>query len=79
MTEPAKQMTLFNPPLPGGFNNNLLSIYPDHCNIYLMYQGTIDLDNPVANGEAEMGNGVREVVITLDISYSRAAAIKAAG
>ncbi|MEA1922495.1 MAG: hypothetical protein U9N63_07555 [Pseudomonadota bacterium] len=48
------------PTLPGGFHRNLLSIYPDHRNLYLMYQGTINLDNPVANGEAEMGNRERE-------------------
>ena len=48
------------PALPGGFHNNLLSIYPDHRNLYLMYQSTIDLDNPVANGEAQMGSSERE-------------------
>jgi len=48
------------PTLPGGFHRNLLSIYPDHRNTYLMYQGTINLDNPVANGEAKMDNRERE-------------------
>ena len=48
------------PALPGGFHSNLLTIYPDHRNIYLLYQGTIDPGNPVANGEAKMGNRERE-------------------
>ena len=32
----------------------------DHPNVHLLYQGTIDLGNPVRNGEAEMGAAERE-------------------
>jgi len=37
--------------MPGGYYDNG-SAFANHRNVYLMYQGTIDLDNPVNNGEA---------------------------
>lgn len=42
----------------GGYYDNG-SAYPNHRNIYLMYQGTIDLNNPVNNGEASLDSQER--------------------
>ena len=44
--------------MSGGYHDNG-SIYPNHRNIYLMYQGTVDLNNPVNNGEASMDSSER--------------------
>ena len=41
--------------MPGGYYDNTpAAAFPNHRNIYLMYQGTVNLDNPVDNGEASM-------------------------
>jgi len=41
--------------MPGGYHDNVPpAVYANHRNPVLMYQGTIDLDNPVDNGEAIM-------------------------
>jgi hypothetical protein len=40
--------------MAGGYHLNS-SPYADHRNVYLLYQGTVDLGNPVNNGEATMG------------------------
>lgn len=42
----------------GGYYKNG-SVYPNHRNIYLMYQGTADLKNPVNNGEASIDSQER--------------------
>lgn len=39
--------------MSGGYYDTILQ-YENHRNVYLMYQGTIELDNPVHNGEAPM-------------------------
>jgi hypothetical protein len=53
--------------MTGGYHDNG-SIYPNHRNIYLMYQGTIDLDNPVHNGEASMASPERTAWFTTEES-----------
>ncbi len=40
--------------MAGGYYDVALAPYPNHRNIYLMYQGSIDPNNPVNNGEAVM-------------------------
>lgn len=50
--------------ITGGYNREWTTLsngyhdsgqaYASHRNVYLLYQGTIDLNNPVNNGEAEM-------------------------
>ncbi len=40
--------------MPGGYYDTVSPVYPNHRNIYLMYQGSVDLGNPVNNGEASM-------------------------
>jgi hypothetical protein len=49
--------------MAGGYYDND-SPYPNHRNIYLMYQGTVDLNNPVNNGEASMDAEEREAWFT---------------
>ena len=39
--------------MAGGYYDGALA-FPNHRNIYLMYQGSVDLGNPVDNGEASM-------------------------
>ncbi len=46
------------PALPGGYFDNLQP-FADHRNVHLLYQGTIDLNNPVNNNEAEMSTEER--------------------
>lgn len=43
--------------LIGGYHNNTwpYSIYSDHRNMMLLYQGTVTLTNPMSNSEATMG------------------------
>jgi hypothetical protein len=43
--------------LIGGYHNNSwpYSIYADHRNMMLLYQGTVTLTNPMSNSEATMG------------------------
>lgn len=45
--------------MAGGYYNNPGAVFPNHRNIYLMYQATIDPNNPVNNGEASMGAAER--------------------
>jgi pimeloyl-ACP methyl ester carboxylesterase len=40
--------------MSGGYYDNIAPVYPNHRNILLMYQGSVDLGNPVNNGEASM-------------------------
>ena len=40
--------------MAGGYHDVSLAPYPNHRNIYLMYQGSIDPNDPVNNGEAVM-------------------------
>ncbi|MCX6879950.1 MAG: SBBP repeat-containing protein [Verrucomicrobia bacterium] len=40
--------------MAGGYHDNPTPVYANHRNIYLMYQGTQKLANPVSNGEASM-------------------------
>jgi len=51
----------------GGYYKNG-SVYPNHRNIYLMYQGTADLKNPVSNGEASMDSQERSAWFTAEES-----------
>ncbi|RLB92226.1 MAG: hypothetical protein DRH26_06760, partial [Deltaproteobacteria bacterium] len=51
--------------MAGGYHDND-SPYPNHRNIYLMYQGTVDLNNPVNNGEASMDATEREAWFTAE-------------
>ncbi len=46
--------------MSGGYHNNV-SFFPNHRNIYLMYQGTVDLSSQVNNGEAVMTSRERSV------------------
>jgi hypothetical protein len=53
--------------MTGGYYANG-SVYPNHRNIYLMYQGTVDLKNPVSNGEASMDSQERSAWFTSEES-----------
>ncbi|MEI7732036.1 MAG: LamG-like jellyroll fold domain-containing protein, partial [Verrucomicrobiota bacterium] len=47
--------------MTGGYHNNTppYDTYADHRNILLLYQGTVNLANPLNNGEATMGTTER--------------------
>jgi len=53
--------------MSGGYYDNG-SPYPNHRNVYLMYQGTVDLNNPVNNGEAVMDSQERSAWFTSEES-----------